>query len=234
MRRIPFLFGLALFAPLSAVNAQTEDPKTQELIKEGEKAFKAGDCKKATPILKEAYLLSRQSKLLTSIAQCAEFLQDNTEALSAYCAYQTLEPNSQYKDIIEKSVSNLKKKTNSDCPLISDYLPPPKENKPEEPRSNPTPPQKTKRQLPIFVPIGLGVLGAGVGAIAMSTNAKLQEDGVLSVEDRSRVLRLAAVADVAFVAAGVTLFFSLRKPKEAQASDPSVPVVSFSVQVPLP
>jgi hypothetical protein len=230
MKHKSLFLGL-VFLSIDPALAQ-DDAKTQELIKEGQKHFTAGDCKKAYPPLKEAYLRSYKPNLLTSIAQCAEFLQDNFEALGAYCAYQILEPNSPYKTTIEKNVNALRKKTGSDCPMTSDYLPPTNKEPDSKPDDKP-PAVKPAKGLPTFVPIGLGVVGAGFGAAAMLNSRSAKSDGTLETGERARGLLLAGASDAFFVGAGVTLFFSLRKP-EAQTSQVKTPGVSFAVQIPLP
>jgi hypothetical protein len=120
---------LLLAAPLT-LSAQSLPSKTQELIDEAEQAWKAGDCANAYPLLKEAFLQSKQPRLLTSIGQCAAFLQLDASALAAYCAYQNLEPNSPYRDTVDGLIQELSTKTNQSCPESSTFYKP--EKAPEE------------------------------------------------------------------------------------------------------
>jgi hypothetical protein len=150
------LLSLTLLA--SPVFAQSTE--TEELIAAAEKAWNDGDCANAYPLLKEAYLQSKQSKLLTSIGQCAAFLQLDTSALAAYCAYQTLEPNSPYKETVANFVKDLSDKTQQSCPQSSVFYTPPEQDQPSDK------PAPQKRRAALIV-----AMGAAAGTVKGVTDS---------------------------------------------------------------
>ena len=228
--RITHWFLLAGLLGLSSVVHAQDTDETKRLITEGQRYFEAGDCKKAYPILQEAYARSNQPGLLTSIAQCAEFLKDNPEALAAYCAYQTIDPNSAYKDTINQSIQELRKSTKSECPTESKYLPKPKK---EEPTPIPAPlPEKPKK---LLVPVSLAALGAVLGSATLGIRVQAKQKNELPQAKKTLGLLLAIGADLSFIAAGATLYVALKAPdKEPSASQPQETSLLVSLQLPLP
>jgi hypothetical protein len=218
-----FFVGIVGSSPI--VQAQPKDSEeTKRLIAEGQKYFEAGDCKKAYPILQDAFSRSAQPGLLTSIAQCAEFLKDNPEALAAYCAYQTIEPNSPYKDTINQSIQDLRKATGSDCPAQSKYLP-----KAKEAPTSPTPEKEKK----LTTPITLATIGAICGTAAIGIRLQAKSSGELSKSSKHLGLALAIASDLSFIGAGATFYLSLKKPDKT-ANQPQETALLFSLELPLP
>ena len=226
--RITHWFLLAGLLGLSSAAYAQDSDETRRLIAEGQKYFEAGDCKRAYPILQDAYARSKKPGLLTSIAQCAEFLKDNTEALAAYCAYQSIEPDSAYKETILQSIQALSKATKSGCPTESKYLPAPKTAPKVVPEGAPAPPSKLVR------PASLAALGAVLGSAAIGIRVQAKVSGELPQARKRLGLLLALGADLSFVAAGATLYVALKTPEKPSAGQPQETSMLVSLQLPLP
>lgn len=237
-RLLFLLLYVALASQAAAKPAKSKEETAATLFAAAEIFFKAEEYERALAAYLESYELSSYPALLFNVGQCYRSLNKYRDALKAYQGYLDAVPNSPIRKEVERWIDELKPLAAQEQTQPTNEpakVEPPK----EAPVVAPTPlvptpadtPESSASLRPFLLPLGLGLGGLALGSSAVAVQIQIQQsDEITNALARSRLL-LAASADVAFLAAGASLFFAVRKQKEPKVSLSPVSggaVVSFS------
>lgn len=210
-----FLVLVALFGFTGLLSAQpSNEPNEIELAQAKAKyetasrLYDLGQYNDALRGFRESFLISGAPALLLNIGQCYRALKQNDDAIKAFESYLRSDPSGEYREEVEKMLTELKAQQEK-LALTT---------KPIEP----TP---LTQQPVLYYGLG-GVLGASgliLGSVSLGTVLKARQsfdDGLIAQSQQEfRKARLTAVvADVFLVGGAVGLYIGYKKNKETKAS----------------
>lgn len=219
-RRATFalLSALLLSSPLPshaqpAPASPREDTKQRARLfyEAAEAYYQAKEYSEALRGYQSAYELTRAPALLFNMAQCYRLLDQKREALAAYREFLVLSPDTRYRAEIEERIATLEREL---------APPPPPSLAAPAPLEAPAPAPKRGLPLPYLLPGAAALVGSVSGLIALHLEHSLHAQDQGSAEEAllQRRDRAALVADLSFVASGVSLFFVHRRLKAAKAA----------------
>jgi tetratricopeptide (TPR) repeat protein len=222
---------LNLLEPPSQAGSANEEA-ARKSFERAQTYYKLQEYEKALAAYKEAYLLFHSPALLFNMAQCQRLLGDYQAALRSYELFLAEAPETAYRQEIEERIEGLRALLAQ--PEAAPVQDPALESKLGELEALVARAQEENRELSRWrfaLPGGLALAGAAAGAGALSLHRNSVREGVLSLSTYRQLQALSVGADLAFLGAGLSLFFVVRRSREtsvALSPTPGGAMLSFT------
>jgi tetratricopeptide (TPR) repeat protein len=256
------LLSWGAFARDTASLSSDELSRAKELYAEAQALYKSKDYEKALTLYQEAYQISKEPGLILSIAQCQRHSGKAEDAIKNYRLYLEKEPESPYKDQIEPKIKKLEeqivaakslaasqpspaptsapsgvdisiastetysvyqsKEVNASFDEIEDLI-----KRSEEELA------KIKKRLRLVLPGGIALAAGMMGTGAFLIHSTIEANNTINNQLQASHITLAVASDLAFLAAGYTLYRALSKNKKESSFEvgvaPTVGGASFAI-----